>query len=116
MLRVGYSPIPLYGKEPPVYGKNNPRKGLAGWQKLGDISYEQIELWAKTWPDAVNTGVLTQLVPALDLDILNEEAAVAAEENVREPGADWPGAEAGDFISYGRTVREDRRQPDRAKR
>jgi hypothetical protein len=24
---AGYSPIPLYGKTPPVYGKNNKRKG-----------------------------------------------------------------------------------------
>jgi Protein of unknown function (DUF3987)/Bifunctional DNA primase/polymerase, N-terminal len=84
LMASGYSPIPLYGKEPPVYGKNNKRKGLARWQTLGDISDEQIKLWAKTWPDAINTGVLTRLVPALDLDLLNEEAAVAAEDYVRE--------------------------------
>jgi hypothetical protein len=29
LLRGGYVPIPLYGKTPPVYGKNNARKGLA---------------------------------------------------------------------------------------
>jgi hypothetical protein len=29
---------------------------------------------SKTWPDALNTGVLTRTMPTLDLDILNEEA------------------------------------------
>ena len=29
LLRGGYLPIPLYGKVPPAYGKNNKRKGLA---------------------------------------------------------------------------------------
>ncbi len=27
LLRAGYSPIPLFGKVPPAYGKNNARKG-----------------------------------------------------------------------------------------
>jgi hypothetical protein len=43
-----------------------------------------IEMWAKTWPDAKNTGVLTRLTPALDLDILNEEAVRTIEDHVRE--------------------------------
>lgn len=84
LMRAGYSPIPLFGKVPPAYGKNNARKGLGKWQTLGDVSYDQIEMWAKTWPDAINTGVLTRLTPALDLDLLNEDAAVAAEDFVRE--------------------------------
>ena len=41
-------------------------------------------MWAKTWPDAINTGVLTGAVPTFDADILNEDAAVAIEEMVRE--------------------------------
>ena len=84
LLRGDYVPIPLFGKAPPVYGKNNSRKGLGSWQKLENVSYEQIEMWGRTWPDAVNTGVLTRLTPALDLDLLNEDAAVAAEDYVRE--------------------------------
>ena len=28
ILRGGYIPLPLYGKTPPAYGKNNQRKGL----------------------------------------------------------------------------------------
>ena len=34
--------------------------------------------------DASNTGILTKLVPTLDLDLLNEPAAIAAENLVRE--------------------------------
>ena len=79
---AGYSPIPLYGKTPPVYGKNNKRKGLDGWQNLQEVTREQIEMWSLTWPDAYNTGVLTRHVPVLDLDILNEEAARAVEDHV----------------------------------
>src|SRR5262245_44980244 len=58
---AGYCPIPLYGKEPPIYGKNNKRKGLGGWQELRDITREMIDMWAKIWPDAANTGCLTRL-------------------------------------------------------
>jgi Bifunctional DNA primase/polymerase, N-terminal len=84
LARTGYVPLPLYGKVPPTYGKNNSRKGLPGWEKLDSVTREQIEIWARTWPDAVNTGVLTKRVPTLDVDILNEEAVRAIEELVRE--------------------------------
>jgi hypothetical protein len=70
----GYLPIPLYGKAPV----------LKEWQKLTVISRDMIELWAKVWPDAHNTGALTRWMPTLDLDITNEDAAVAIEELVRE--------------------------------
>jgi hypothetical protein len=36
------------------------------------------------WPDSINTGVLTFDMPTLDADILNEEAARAIEDHVRE--------------------------------
>lgn len=80
----GYAPLPLYGKEPPIYGKNNKVRGLAKWQQLNGVTREQINMWGKTWPDAVNTGILTRAMPTLDLDILNEEAARAAEDYIRE--------------------------------
>ena len=80
----GYTPLPLYGKTPPVYGKNNSKRGLGDWQLLNGVTHEQIEMWGKTWPDAINTGILTRSTPALDLDILNEQAARAAEDFVRE--------------------------------
>jgi hypothetical protein len=80
----GYTPLCLYGKSPPQFGKNNPRRGLAGWQHLANVTSSQIHMWARVWPDAVNTGILTAHTPALDLDILNELAAIDAEELVRE--------------------------------
>jgi Bifunctional DNA primase/polymerase, N-terminal len=83
LCAAGFCPIPLYGKEPPVYGKNNKRKGLAAWEQLTEVTRGQIDMWERTWPDALNTGALTRLMPALDLDILNEEAAEAAEALVR---------------------------------
>jgi len=76
--------MPLFGKQPPEYGKNNQRGGLAAWTKLTDVSYEQIAIWVKTWPDAINTGCLTGSMLAFDIDILNEEAARAIEDLARE--------------------------------
>src|SRR6266850_5235063 len=84
LRRTGFAPIPLFGKEPPAYGKNNKRKGLSGWQRLQEVTPEEIEMWGKMWPDACNTGVLTRLTPTLDLDILNEPAVRTIEEHVRE--------------------------------
>jgi len=84
LVRAGFTPLPLYGKTPPTYGKNNTRKGLTGWQNLQGVTLEQVEMWTRTWPDAINTGILTRSMPTLDIDILNEEAARAAEDYVRE--------------------------------
>jgi hypothetical protein len=81
---AGYCPIPLYGKTPPIYGKNNNRKGLKGWQELGDVTPEQIDLWSTTWPDADNTGCLCRTMPTLDVDVLNEDAVRALVDHVRE--------------------------------
>src|SRR5262249_24805168 len=80
----GYTPLPLFGKEPPVYGKNNKRKGLESWQLLDNVTRDMLVVWGKTWPDASNTGILTRLTPVLDADILNEDAAIAVESLVRE--------------------------------
>ena len=80
----GFAPIPLFGKAPPIYGKNNNRKGLRAWQELHEVTPEQIDMWARTWPDACNTGVLTRLTPTIDLDILNEGAVRTIETHVRE--------------------------------
>jgi Bifunctional DNA primase/polymerase, N-terminal len=70
----GYMPLPLFGKVPP----------LKEWQKLTVISRDMITLWEKVWPDAINTGCLTRTMPALDIDVRNEEAAVAIEDLARE--------------------------------
>ena len=83
LMRGGYLPIPLFGKEPPVYGKNNNRKGFPDWQKLEAVTGEQIRMWEKTWPDAINTGGLTRFTPAIDGDILHPEAAEELEQFTR---------------------------------
>jgi hypothetical protein len=83
LARGGYTPIPLYGKSPPIFGKNNQRKGMSGWEKTEDVTPDQVKMWERIWPDAVNTGALTRRMPTLDIDILNEEAARACEDFVR---------------------------------
>jgi hypothetical protein len=70
-------PIPLRGKNPAM------KKDWA-WQTLGDASPEQIAMWAKVFPDARNTGLLTRLCPAFDIDIEVPEAAEAVEALARE--------------------------------
>ena len=83
LIARGYTPIPLYGKAPPNT-KNNKRRSMTSWEQTDNVTREMIEMWGKIWPDAINTGILTRFTPALDLDILNEEAARAVEELVRE--------------------------------
>ena len=70
----GFAPVPCVGKAPP----------MAGWQRLGDSTEHEIRRWTWSYSGAINTGVLTRLNPALDLDILDEEAAAAAEALARE--------------------------------
>jgi hypothetical protein len=74
MIAHGYTPIPVMGKKPP----------LQEWQKITAVSQSMLEAWDHDWPCASNTGVLTRLTPTLDLDLLNEPAAIAAEKLVRE--------------------------------
>src|SRR5262245_52889452 len=70
----GYVPIPVIGKAPPF---NN-------WQKVENVSRAMLEAWARNFPRATNTGVLTRVTPCIDVDVLNEPAAIAAEESIRE--------------------------------
>jgi hypothetical protein len=77
LLNSGYDPIPLRGKRPDMMEK-------WAWQKIGHASPEQIEGWARSFPDASNTGVLAERTCFLDLDILNPEVAEACENYVRE--------------------------------
>jgi hypothetical protein len=70
----GYSPIPVEGKIP----------NYKGWQKLGNISIEELARLTSAHPTAVNTGVLTANMPVLDIDILSPEAAEAAEQLVKD--------------------------------
>lgn len=74
LVNRGYVPIPVEGKIPLQ----------KEWQKTENVSRAMLEMWGKTWPRANNTGILTKFTPALDADILNEPAAIAIEELVRE--------------------------------
>jgi hypothetical protein len=65
----GYAPLPIEGKRPP----------LKDWQKKTTTNAAEIKLWEKIYPQATNTGILTQLTPTLDIDITNPEAAKAVE-------------------------------------
>jgi hypothetical protein len=73
LLRLDYAPTPLTGKKPV----------LTNWTQQSEINEVQIAWWSAKWPGATNTGIVTRLTPTLDLDIMNEEAASAAEEIVR---------------------------------
>jgi Bifunctional DNA primase/polymerase, N-terminal len=69
----GFTPIPVIGKVPP----------FQSWQKVENVSRPMLEGWGRNWPRATNTGILTKVTPTVDIDILNEPAALAAEELVR---------------------------------
>jgi hypothetical protein len=76
LLRAGFRPLPLEGKNPNVNGKD--------WQKKRlESNPDEIRLWEQLYPYAENTGVLCCYTPFLDIDILNPEAAEAAESLVR---------------------------------
>ena len=54
------------------------------WQKLAGASADQIVMWEKSFPDAVDNGILCRNTPAFDVDILNPEAAQEIEELTQE--------------------------------
>jgi hypothetical protein len=75
---AGYSPIPCEGKRPP----------MNGWDEKINATDDEIRLWSGLYPHATNTGVFTRLVPTIDIDILNPEAAKAVEDLVSEMHAE----------------------------
>jgi hypothetical protein len=74
----GYVPIPCSGKKPV----------LKQWQARAETSPGDIDIWAKIYPNARNTGILTLYTPTLDIDVLDECAVDAAVALVRERYAD----------------------------
>jgi Bifunctional DNA primase/polymerase, N-terminal/Primase C terminal 1 (PriCT-1) len=74
LRRAGFAPLPLEGKRPI----------LREWEKRLLVSLEEIMSWERFFPAAVNTGVLTKLNPAIDIDIMHPEAAEAVEALARE--------------------------------
>jgi hypothetical protein len=69
LWRAGYQPIPAEGKRPP----------MKEWQKHLETNEDEIKLWSKSFPYALNTGLLTRATPTIDLDILDKDAAQALE-------------------------------------
>jgi hypothetical protein len=69
----GFTPIPVAGKAPP----------FKSWQNVGTVTHAMLVSWGRNWPRATNTGILCKVTPVIDIDILNEPAALAVEELVR---------------------------------
>jgi hypothetical protein len=74
LLRAGYAPLPVVGKQPP----------FDAWQEKTQATADEIVSWPKLYPFAPSTGLLTRLMPTFDIDILNEAASEAVEALVRE--------------------------------
>jgi hypothetical protein len=70
---AGFSPIPDDGKE----------CHLIGWPTKTNVSDAEIIGW-QSIPASRNTGLIAKTTPALDIDILNPDAADAVEELVRQ--------------------------------
>jgi hypothetical protein len=73
LLAAGYMPLPCNGKAPPI----------PGWQDIVATS-GLIDTWERQYPEATNTGVLTDITPAIDIDITHPDAAAAVEALARE--------------------------------
>jgi hypothetical protein len=71
---VGYIPLPAEGKATYVNG----------WASKTDVSADEIRLWERLYPAALNTGILTRTTPTIDIDIMSEDAAEAVEALARE--------------------------------
>ncbi|MGZ5915074.1 MAG: bifunctional DNA primase/polymerase, partial [Hyphomicrobium sp.] len=74
LKQAGFCPLPLNGKAP----------SMKGWQTKLDANADEIRLWEKLYPYHTNTGVLTRLTPAIDIDLTHPEAAEAVEALARE--------------------------------
>jgi putative DNA primase/helicase len=68
---TGYEPIPLNGKKP----------RLSGWQN--GFNSDDIRSWQQR-RDETNTGALCRNMPTFDADILDEAAAIAVEQLLRQ--------------------------------
>ena len=74
LLRAGFAPIAVNGKAP-VFDE---------WQKLTEVSADEIMSWSSLYDFALNTGCLTRYMPTVDIDIKIQKAAEAVEKMARE--------------------------------
>jgi hypothetical protein len=70
----GFDPIPVNGKAPK----------FRGWEGKHNVTAEEIQLWEKLYPHDLNTGILAKFAPAIDIDLIDTEAAEAIEDLARE--------------------------------
>jgi hypothetical protein len=76
LVAGGYLPIPCEGKKP-----IGPEEGGRGWQN-SNATAENVKQWRHLHPNAQNTGVLTRITPAVDIDVRDEEVATRLHEMV----------------------------------
>jgi Bifunctional DNA primase/polymerase, N-terminal/Primase C terminal 1 (PriCT-1) len=88
LRKAGFVPVPLAGKRPVANG----------WQNKASVTAEDIYSWEAAYPSATDTGVLTRITPALDIDILDPDAAEAVEGLARE----WFGDDGTFAVRFGR--------------
>lgn len=66
----GFHPVPISGPAMNVTGAGK-RPMMSGWERRClDASPDEIERWATTYPDSVNTGLLCGLLAGVDIDVL----------------------------------------------
>src|SRR5262245_21042841 len=70
----GYDAIPCEGKRPP----------MTAWNEKIGATPDEIGMWEKAWQYADNTGLFCKRTPAIDIDIMNPDAANAVEALARE--------------------------------
>ena len=71
---AGFSPVPVAGKRPV----------LNDWQTKADVDAAEVASWDTRFPGCNNTGILNARTPALDIDIMQQDAAEAVSELVEE--------------------------------
>jgi hypothetical protein len=74
LLARGFTPTPVMGKRPL----------MDGWQKKKNPTPDEVAAWEGAHPTWRNTGVVTQITPFIDIDILKAEAADSVEALARE--------------------------------
>ena len=100
MIGNGYHPTPCHGKKP----------FLSGWQGIF-ATEEAVRAWGGD-----NTGGLTKFIPALDIDILDAQAAQIVEDVARpvsegsDPCPHWPGTQARDPAAHRHAVQKNLRK------
>lgn len=76
LLAQGYLPIPV--TSPDLLDRQSGKKPvLSNWANITELRPEDIEIWASRYPGAANTGVVCGRIVAVDIDVDDENLAVA---------------------------------------